>query len=158
MTISKIGHLALIVPELDAALEHLRRILDWNDAQAIVARDDDRNTALIPIGDAYLELIQPLSDGPLKSFLDKTGGGFHHVGLTSDNVRADWERQSRQREELGVLDEQPGVDDHGVSLWFLHPKRNLGVLWSVDAEWVKTSAGDLTPVEATPDWGGANDG
>jgi methylmalonyl-CoA epimerase len=158
MAITKIGHLALVVPDLDAALDHFRRILDWKDPDAIVARDDDSHTALVPIGDAYLELIQPLSEGPLMSFLEKTGGGFHHVGLTSDDLRADWERQSQQRDEIGVLDSVPRVDDYGVSLWFLHPKRNLGVLWSVDANWVKTSASDLTPVEPTPDWEGASDG
>jgi catechol 2,3-dioxygenase-like lactoylglutathione lyase family enzyme len=165
MSLTRLGHVALIVPDVEAAIEHFRRMIDWDEARMIYERDiedvdkatgnvTNSHTALIPIGDSFIELIQPLSEGPLMNFLKRTGGGFHHVGLVSDDVRADWDRQAGQRDELGVLGDWPTVNDRGVSFWFLHPKRNQGLMLEIDAAWLKTSASSMTPIEPTPDWDG----
>jgi methylmalonyl-CoA/ethylmalonyl-CoA epimerase len=100
----------------------------------------------------YLELIEPVSEGPMKKFLERTGGGLHHLGLTSNDVRREWKRMAADRERLGVIGDRPRVDQYDVSYWFLHPKQNYGTLLEIDAHWVKTSVSDMTPVEKTPDW------
>jgi methylmalonyl-CoA/ethylmalonyl-CoA epimerase len=108
--------------------------------------------ALFPVGEVYFELIEPVSEGPMKKFLERTGGGFHHLGITSNDLREDWKRHDGEREALGVVGEQPRVDQYDVSYWFLHPKRNYRVMFEVDAAWAKTSRSDMTPIEPTPDW------
>lgn len=161
MAITKFDHIALIVDDLDAALEHFRKIFDFRDDQMIYERDyrdvdpetgsiDVMHAALFPVGEVYFELVEPVSDGPMKKFLERTGGGVHHIGITSDDIRAEWKRHNEKA--VGVVGDKPRVDKFDESYWFLHPKRNYGVLFEVDAAWVKTSASDMTPIEPTPDW------
>jgi methylmalonyl-CoA/ethylmalonyl-CoA epimerase len=163
VSIVKFDHIAIVVDDLDAALEHFRTLFDIDDRTMIYERDyDDVNAdtgdvdvmhfALFPVGQVYLELIEPASDGPMKSFLERTGGGVHHIGITTDDVKEEWRKHQRLRKELGVIGERPRVDQYNVSYWFLHPKQNHRVLWELDAAWAKTSASDMTPVEPTPDW------
>lgn len=163
MSIVKFDHIGLIVDDIDAALEHFRKLFDFADSQLIYERDYedvDRDTgatdvmhaALFPVGEVYFEIIEPVSDGPMKDFLKRTGGGIHHIGITSDDLRAEWRKHAQLRDGLGVVEDRPRVDKFNVSYWFLHPKRNYRVLWEVDAAWAKTSASDMTPIEPTPDW------
>jgi hypothetical protein len=125
---------------------------DYDDVDPASGVAEVMHFALFPVGEVYLELIEPVSDGPVKKFLERTGGGVHHLGITSDDIKAEWKRHSELRDELGVVGDRPRVDQYNVSYWFLHPKRNYGALFEVDAAWAKTSASDMTPVERTPDW------
>lgn len=163
MTIVKFDHIGIIVDDLDAALAHFKRIFEIDDARLIYERDyedlnrdtgtvDKMHFALFPVGEVYLELIEPASEGPMKKFLERTGGGFHHLGVTTDNLRAEWERHSGQRDEIGVVEQRPRVDQYDVSYWFLHPKSNYRLMFEVDAAWAKTSKSDMTPIEPTPEW------
>jgi len=163
MSIVKFDHLAIVVDDLDAALEHFRQLFEFRDEDLVYERDyDDVNPetqdvevmhfALFPVGEVYLELIEPVSDGPVKKFLDRTGGGVHHIGVTSNDIRSEWQLHEGLREAVGVVGERPRVDQYNVSYWFLHPKQNYGALFEIDAAWAKTSASDMTPIEATPDW------
>jgi methylmalonyl-CoA epimerase len=163
MSIYKFDHIGIVVDDLDAALEHFRTLFEISDEELVYERDyDDVNPdtsevdcmhfALFPVGEVYLELIEPVSDGPVKAFLDRTGGGVHHLGITSDDIRAEWKLHAGHRKKVGVVNERPRVDQYKVSYWFLHPKQNYGALFEVDAAWAKTSVSDMTPIERTPDW------
>jgi methylmalonyl-CoA/ethylmalonyl-CoA epimerase len=163
VTIAKFDHIGIVVDDLDAALTHFRTLFAVRDQDLVYERDyedvdadsgaiDIMHFALFPVGEVYLELIEPVSEGPMKRFLERTGGGVHHLGITSDDLRRDWARHDGARDALGVLGERPRVDQYNVSYWFLHPKRNYHVLLEVDAAWAKTSASDMTPLEPTPDW------
>ena len=164
MGIYKFDHIAIVVDDLDEALAHFRSIFDFRDDELIYERDyDDVDSAtgradvlhfaLFPVGQVYFELIEPVSaDGPMRRFLEARGGGLHHIGITSNDIRAEWRRHDELRSEIGTVEPRPRVDQYDVSYWFLHPKKNYGTLVEVDAAWAKTRASDMTPVEATPDW------
>jgi methylmalonyl-CoA epimerase len=164
LAITKFDHIALVVDNLDESIEHFRKMFDIDDRRMIVGRDykdldpetgksDVMHFALFPVGEVYLELIEPVSkEGPMMRFLRRTGGGVHHLGITSDDIRAEWKRHWEQQDELGVMGERPRKDHYDVSYWFLHPKKNYGIVWEVDAAWAKTSASEMTPIEAAPDW------
>ena len=164
MSFFKFDHIGIVVDNLDESLDHFRKLFEIRDEDLIYERDYDdtdpdtgvsevMHFALFPVGECYLELIQPVSEGPVKSFLEKNpGGGVHHIGITSNDMKKEWEIHDGMREELGVLGDKPRVDQYNVSYWFLHPKKNYGTLFEVDAHWAKTSASDMTPVHPTPDW------
>lgn len=165
MAISKFDHIGVVVPDLDAALEHFQKIFgpvrqqdliyyrDYKDVDTKSGESDVMHFALFPVGEVYFELIEPVSpDGPMMRFLQRRGGGVHHLGITSNDIKEEWRLHDEQREAIAPLESQPRVDQFNVSYWFLHPKNNLGVLFEVDAAWAKTSASDMTPLEPTPDW------
>ena len=157
--------MALIVPDVDEAIASFRRIMDWDSRTMIYERDHEdvdresgavsrSHVAMLPIGDCWLELIEPLSEGPLRKFLERTGGGIHHVGFMSDDIQSEWDRHARSRDDVGLIGREPLVNDRGVSFWFLHPRNNAGALVEIDSDWRRTSASDMTPIEPTPDWSG----
>jgi methylmalonyl-CoA/ethylmalonyl-CoA epimerase len=161
--ITKFDHIGIVVDNLDEALDHFRNLFEIDDRTLIYERDYDdvdadtgavdvMHFALFPVGQVYLELIEPVSEGPMKAFLERTGGGVHHLGITTDDLRSEWAKHSRLSEKIGVIGDRPRVDQYDVSYWFLHPKANHRVLFEVDAAWAKTSASDMTPIEPTPDW------
>jgi methylmalonyl-CoA/ethylmalonyl-CoA epimerase len=163
VSISKLDHIGIVVDDLDQALDHFKKLFSVKDSELIYERDYDdvdpdtgavdiMHFCLFPVGQVYIELIEPASEGPMKAFLDRTGGGVHHVAITADNIAGEWDRQSAQREELGIIGDRPRVDQYDVSYWFLHPKQNHRVLFEVDSGWAKTSVSDMTPIEPTPDW------
>lgn len=163
MSITKFDHIGFVVGDIDAAIEHFRLLFDFEDSELIYERDyqdvdpdtgavDVMHAALFPVGEVYLEIIEPVSDGPMKTFLEKTGGGFHHLGLTTNDIKGEWRKHSELGEKVGVVEDKPRVDKFNVSYWFLHPKANQRVLFEIDSAWAKTSASDMTPIEPTPDW------
>jgi methylmalonyl-CoA epimerase len=164
LSITKFDHIGIVVDDLDEALDHFRTLFEIRDEDLIYERDYDdvdpdsgdvdvMHFALFPVGEVYLELIEPVSAGPMKKFLERTGGGFHHLGVTSKDIRSEWSLHDSEREQVGTIGEKPRVDQYDVSYWFLHPKRNYNVLFEVDSAWAKTSASDMTPIEPTPEWG-----
>ena len=59
-------------------------------------RDGDKRIDNIDIklmftywGDIEVELIQPIGEGPHMDFLDRTGGGIHHLGFFGDDLIGD---------------------------------------------------------------------
>lgn len=78
----------------------------------------------LPAG--YLELLEPIDDGPIARFLDRRGPGIHHVAFEPPDIAVALERAA----ELGVelIDEEPRPGAWGHEVAFLHPDSTGGVL------------------------------
>ena len=84
-------------------------------------------TAFIEVGDANLELLEPLSpDSPVAKFIDKRGEGIHHICFRVKNLESHLERLKRQGFRL--IHESPVPGAHGCRVAFLHPSAGNGVL------------------------------
>ena len=84
-------------------------------------------TAFLPIDGTRIELIHPLEgQGAVQKFLDKRGGGLHHICFRTDDIDADMARLT----ELGYrfLSKAPTPGAHGTRVAFIHPKSAGGVL------------------------------
>lgn len=125
--IRRLDHIAVAVPDLQRAL---RRFCE--DLQLPLAGQEDvpaqsTTTAFLPVGQTRIELVHPMGGkGPIQGFLDKRGGGLHHLCFETDDIHADTARLRA----LGYrfLSEQPGPGAHGATVIFLHPKDFDGVL------------------------------
>lgn len=157
MALARVDHIAIIVESLEASVSHYRSLFSVRDQDLFYEREYDAGGqrlqfAFLPLNGVYFELIEPLGPGPLQRFLRDRGGGVHHVALASDDLRVDWTDHNARRQRIGLLSEHPEVDRLGNSFWFLHPSVNFGVLIEIQSAWAKTSAGDMTPIEPTPNW------
>jgi methylmalonyl-CoA/ethylmalonyl-CoA epimerase len=164
MGLYKFDHIGVVVDDLDAALDHFRQLFDVRDEDLVYHKGDyadpnpDTGTEevmdflLFPVGQVWFELIQPRGDGPVMRFLERTGGGLHHIGVTSDDIVEEWRKHNAIRERIGRVENRPRVDMFNVSYWYLHPKSNYNVLFEVDAPWTKTVFSNMTPLYPTPDW------
>jgi len=81
----------------------------------------------IPLGETKLELVQPTTqDTALAKFLDRTGGGLHHICLEVQNIVAALKWYKDKGIEL--IDTEPRTGAHNKKIAFLHPKSTKGVL------------------------------
>jgi|SRR5438105_3884624 len=83
--------------------------------------------AFLSVGDANLELLEPLSpDSPVAKFIEKRGEGIHHICLRVDDIEAHIKRLKSRGFRL--INESPVPGAHGCRVAFLHPAAGNGVL------------------------------
>lgn len=124
--ITRLDHVAVAVPDLDAAIRRFAEDLGLrHEGNEDVASAQTR-TAFFPVGGARLELVHPLEGkGPIAKFLE-TRKGLHHLCFESDDLDAD---VARLRERgYSFLSEAPYPGAHGTRVIFLHPRGFDGVL------------------------------
>jgi methylmalonyl-CoA/ethylmalonyl-CoA epimerase len=82
--------------------------------------------SLISAGEAKIEFLQPLGDGPIQRFIEKRGEGLHHVAFAV----ADLEKtlSSLRSQGIQLIDEKPRLGFGGHRVAFLHSKHFGGVL------------------------------
>lgn len=138
--ITRLDHIAIAVPDLDEAL---RRFCD--DLQLDLAGQEDvvpaqTTTAFLPVPATRIELVHPLDgQGPIQKYLDKRGGGLHHLCFATDDIEADMERLTAKGYRF--LTDAPTPGAHGTRVAFIHPKSAGGVLIEL-AEHPKTADHD----------------
>ena len=123
--IKQISHLGIAVKNLEEARKFYRSTLGLESADPIIGGDGTIKVSMVEIGNALIELLQPVgSEGVMAKFLEKHGEGFHHICYEVDDINA--EVASLKSKGIDVLgDPRPGAE--GMSI-FLHPRGTHGVL------------------------------
>ena len=125
--ITALDHIAIAVPDLDKAIKRFMEDfgLEFNGTEDVV--DAKTSTAFFPLPPTSIELVHPLNGaGPVAKFLEKKGGGLHHLCFRSDDIEAD---VTRLREKgYQFLSEAPSDGAHNSKVIFIHPKSCDGVL------------------------------
>jgi methylmalonyl-CoA epimerase len=136
-TPAEIDHIAIAVPDLDAAVETMQTLLGAKLLWRHPAKGINASAAL-DLGGMLIVLEHPTGDqGIFADFLRRRGPGIHHVGVAVTNLdeaMADAERQGAR-----LLNPQLSEGPRRVVL--VHPKSGLGVLWQM-IEWRPELRGD----------------
>lgn len=125
--ITRLDHIAIAVDDLQAALQRF-----CDDLGLTLAGQEDvvsakTKTAFLPLPATQIELIHPLDgQGPVQKYLDKRGGGLHHLCFETDDIDADMKRLSAKGYRFLTDGPVPGA--HGTRVAFIHPKSAGGVL------------------------------
>ena len=88
--ITGLNHIAIAVPNFDAAIERflLDFGLNYKGVEDVIPAKT--KTAFFPISGTQIELIHPMNEeSPVQKFLDKRGGGLHHICFESDALDDD---------------------------------------------------------------------
>ena len=125
--IGRLNHVAIAVPDLDAAAAQYRNSLGAEVGPALDLPDHGVTAVFITLPNAKIELLTPLGDGsPIRSFLEKNpGGGVHHLCYeVVDILVARDQLLAAGARVLGPLK----IGAHGKRVLFLHPKDFNGTL------------------------------
>lgn len=128
-TAGRLNHVAIAVPDLEAARQAFARLPGASISGPRPLPAHGVVVVFIALPNAKIELVSPLGErSPLRSFLEKNpGGGIHHLSLEVPDVRAAAVALSRQGARiLGDGEPKPGA--HGTPVLFLHPKDFAGTL------------------------------
>lgn len=135
----KINHLGIATNGIENALRFWEDALGLENVHTEVVEDQKVRVAMLPIGESRVELLEPTSDdSPISKFLEKRGGGIHHIAVEVEDIRASLARLKAQGMQL--IDEEPRIGAEGCLVAFVHPKASGGVL----LELVQTERGSET--------------
>jgi methylmalonyl-CoA/ethylmalonyl-CoA epimerase len=125
--LSTIDHVGVAVQDIDAALVLYRDALGMPQVHRETVTDQGVDAVLLGVGDAHVELLQPLGpDTAVGKFLARRGPGLHHVAYRVLDVEDTLRKVSAAG--LRLIDEQPRVGIRGSLVAFLHPASTGGVL------------------------------
>ena len=127
--IGRLNHVAIAVPDLDAAAAQYRTALGANVGEPQDEPDHGVTVIFIDLPNTKIELLYPLGeDSPINGFLEKNpSGGIHHVCYEVDDILA--ARDKLKESGARVLGSgEPKIGAHGKPVLFLHPKDFQGTL------------------------------
>ena len=127
--IGRLNHVALVVPDLAAAVAIYRRQLGAIVSAPQALPEQGVTVVFVEVPNTKIELMEPLGEAStILPFLEKNpSGGMHHLCFEVDNIIA--ERDKLEAEGARVLgDGTPKIGAHGKPVVFLHPKDFFGTL------------------------------
>ena len=127
--IGHLNHVAMVVPNLDAAARLYRDTLGASVSMPVELPEHGVVTVFVELGNTKVELLHPLgAESPIARFLERhPDGGIHHVCYEVEDIHV--ARDRLQQDGYRVLgDGQPRVGAHGKPVLFIHPKDFLGSL------------------------------
>ncbi|MFV0477774.1 MAG: methylmalonyl-CoA epimerase [Parahaliea sp.] len=134
--ITALDHIAIAVPDLDKAIKRFMEDfeLPFDGSEDVVTAQT--STAFFPLPPTRIELVHPLAGaGPVATYLEKRGGGLHHLCFRSDDIKADVARLKAKGYQFLTDAPKPGA--HGSLTIFIHPKSCDGVLIELSQPAVK---------------------
>ena len=125
--IKHIHHVAILVEDIDAALQFWRDLLGLEPASVVDIPQENARIAFLPVAESEIELVQPsTTDSGISRFLEKHGPGIHHLCFEVadlQSVLVDLKAKGVQ-----LINEQPKLGEDGRLYAFIHPKSTYGVL------------------------------
>jgi methylmalonyl-CoA/ethylmalonyl-CoA epimerase len=127
--IGRLNHVAIAVPDLDAAAATYRDTLGAKVSAPQAEPDNGVTVIFVDLGNTKIELLHPLGAGsPIANFLERNpSGGIHHVCYeVADIIAARDKLRAGGARVLG--DGEPKIGAHKKPVLFLHPKDFIGTL------------------------------
>ena len=123
----KINHLGIATKGIDEALKFWSDALGLENVHTEIVEDQKVRVAMLPIGESRVELLEPTSeDSPISKFLEKRGGGIHHIAVEVDDIEASLAKLKSQG--MRLIDDSPRIGAEGCLVAFVHPSSTSGVL------------------------------
>jgi len=123
----KINHLGIATKSIEDALTFWVDGLGLENVHTEIVEDQKVRVAMLPVGESRIELLEPTADdSPISKFLEKRGGGIHHVAVEVDDIRA--ALADMRSKGTRLIDEEPRAGAEGCLVAFVHPAASNGVL------------------------------
>lgn len=127
--LGRINHIAIAVPDLEAATASYRDVLGARVSQPQALAEHGVTVVFVELPNTKVELLEPLGEGsPIAAFLRKSpDGGMHHICYEVDDILGARDRLVASGARV-LGDGTPRIGAHGKPVLFLHPKDFFGTL------------------------------
>jgi methylmalonyl-CoA/ethylmalonyl-CoA epimerase len=127
MSVKKIDHVGIAVKSIEEWLPYYRDTLGLEYLGSEEVQEQMVRVAFLKIGESRIELLEPTSaESPIAKFLEKQGGGIHHIAVLVDDIKDAIHRHHEHGQEL--INKEPRVGAHDMKIAFVHPKATGRVL------------------------------
>jgi methylmalonyl-CoA epimerase len=125
--IEKFDHIGMVVQNTEETLAVLSRLFGFETVETLTQPEAGFKSMLISKSDVTLELIEPVGpQGTIQRFLEKKGGGLHHISIRVSNLEDEIKRLRAQGVQF-VSKEPVQVTDTSKII-FIHPRSANGLL------------------------------
>ena len=123
----KINHLGIATRDIAEALKFWGDALGLENVDTEIVEDQKVRIAMLTLGESRIELLEPIGeDSPITKFLEKRGGGIHHIAVEVEDIEASLAKL--KSEGVRLIDESPRIGAEGCLVAFVHPSSANGVL------------------------------
>jgi methylmalonyl-CoA/ethylmalonyl-CoA epimerase len=130
MSVSGVAHIAVVVKDLEVAIEHFEAVFGRPCSEIEDVDAEDTRVAFFHLGSVRFELISPKSaDSALGRSLARRGEGLHHVCLDTPDIEPTLE--AMQARGLEIVGDGVRTGAGGCKVAFLHPRGLHGVLFEL---------------------------
>ena len=123
MPIEGIGHVGIIVSNLDEAVDLYCELFDLEKPSEVTEwPGEGMRNAMIKVGGQSFEIMEPAPGGSLAKFIKQRGEGIHHVNLIVSDIQS----TLKSLKEKGAT-----LIEREANFAFVHPKSTKGVLFEL---------------------------
>jgi methylmalonyl-CoA/ethylmalonyl-CoA epimerase len=128
--IGRLNHVAIAVPDLEAAVAQYRDLLGASVSPPQAQPAHGVTTVFITLPNTKIELLHPLGpESPIAAFLERhPTGGIHHLCYEVADILAARDRLVAEGARVLGDDDEPKLGAHHRPVLFLHPKDFSGTL------------------------------
>ena len=124
--IKGIGHLGIVVRDVEKSLEALSQIIEFESPTIREFPEKKTRCAVVKTNGVALEFLQDNSDGGfLARFSREKGDAIHHFCLLSDNIEEDVEALKKRGIEM--MDQKPRIGLRGKKIAMSMPSALNGI-------------------------------
>ena len=128
--ITRINHIGIAVKSIDEAVKLYTDVLGLNVKDIEVVEEQKVRTALIPVGESKIELLESTDpEGTIAKFIENRGEGLHHLAFEVSNIQD--ALGTLVSKGVALIDEKPRKGVENTNIAFLHPKGTGRVLMEV---------------------------
>jgi len=125
--IAKINHIGIAVKSVDDTVKLYTDVLGLKVENIEVIADQNAKTAIIPVGESKIELIESTDpEGTIAKFIESRGEGLHHLALEVSNIKD--ALSTLVDRGVVLIDEKPRKGVGNTDIAFLHPRSTGRVL------------------------------
>ena len=127
MTVKRIDHIAVVVDDIEGALNFWREGLGMEMTHLEEVQEQESIVAFLPTGGSEVELVKPTTDtSGVAKYLAKRGPGMHHICVEVDDIHATLAQLKAKG--IKLINETPTTGAGGKQIAFVHPSSTSGVL------------------------------
>ena len=122
-----IEHIGIAVDDLNGISDIFGDLIGLELRSREKIDDQQVITDIYETGSGKLEFLKATDkNSPISRFIEKKGGGMHHVALVVDHLQGALDYLSNQGVHL--IDTVPKIGAEGYKIAFIHPKSTGGIL------------------------------
>ncbi len=127
MAILRIDHIAVVVPEIQKALDFWQAALGLELEHTEYVAEQETQVAMLPVGESEVELLPPTTEtSGMAKYLSKRGPRLRRNCFEVDDIESTLAQLKAKGIQL--INQEPVMGAGGKKVAFVHPKNASGVL------------------------------
>lgn len=125
--IKKFDHVGTVIKNTEEVVSLFSNLFGFKITEPRTFPENGFKSTLISKEEVTIELIEPIgSEGIIQKFVEKHGGGLHHISIQVDDL----EGEIKRLKTYGVqfVNEEPSQISETSKIVFIHPRSTHGIL------------------------------